>query len=192
MHHNVFELTKESKRMGRKSIVIKMSEPVKNNTDFKKFTMSNDTPLHTIGHSHLRITIQVVWGEYINHETIQIISHFMMKYPAHKMPVLETVCDSTDIDSETETESFSSSFSDFSTESLTSFDEEDDDSYESSFVDDTSVCTFDSICTNEESNSSAEETFATEVRQEQEPYKFPKNIMKKILESDSVRSNKTY
>lgn len=112
-----------------------------------------------------------------------------MKYPAHEIPILETVCDSTDIDSEN---SITSSNSDCSIESWTSFDKEDDDSYESSFIDDTSVCTFDSIFTNEKSNISAEETFSTEVRQEQESYELPKDIMKNILESDTVRSNKTF
>lgn len=112
-----------------------------------------------------------------------------MKYQGHKIPILETVCDSTDIDSEN---TVSSSNSDYSTESWTSFEEEDDDSYESSFIDDdTSVYTSDSICTNEKSNNSAEESFSTEDRPEQESYKLPKDIMKKILESDTVRSNKT-
>lgn len=108
-----------------------------------------------------------------------------MKYPAHKIQILETVCDSTDFDSEN---TVSSSNSDFSTESWTSF----DDSYESSFIDDdTSICTSDSIYTNEKSNISAEESFSAEVRQEQESHKLSKDIMQKILESDTVRSNKT-
>lgn len=112
-----------------------------------------------------------------------------MKYPAHKIPILETVCDSTDFDSEN---TVSSSNSDYSTESWTSFDEEDDDSYELSFIDDdTSVCTCDSICTNEKSDISAEGSFSAMVRQEQESYKLSKDIMEKILETDTVCSNKT-
>lgn len=109
-----------------------------------------------------------------------------MKYPAHKIPILETICDSTDGDSE---HSVSSSNSDctLETESWLSFDEQ-DDSYESSFIDDTSVCTIDS--TNEMSHISSERSFSTGVEPEQESNELPKDTMKKTIESDLVRSNK--
>lgn len=111
-----------------------------------------------------------------------------MKYPAHKIPILKTIFDSTDADSE---HSVSSSNSDctIETESWLSFDEE-DDSYESSFIDDTS---HDSICTDELheiSRISSERSFSTDAGQEQESIKLPKDTMKKISESDTVRSNK--
>lgn len=162
-----------------------MSEYVEMMLIFKNFPfpMSNANPLHTKT-THSGDYYSIAYDVYKNRETFQIVSHFIMKFRAHKIPIFESVCDSVETDSETV-------HSDSTTSETWVPSENEDDPYESSFIDD-SVCTSDSISTSEKSNTSAEVSSSTDVRQEQDTCKLPKDILKKILESDSVRSNETF